>query len=226
MIPTNMYCDGSRSAVIWFKYPGEDWQSFKSYSPPISYQVISEKGQCDVYYDVKGTFKNKTYPAWHPSYCDSQQPWLVTNFRGKILGVQPTQDLRYWVLYNDKNETSLLQVTTDASIFTGKYVFFWDTDECKQSGNRASISSYGAFDPPLIEEIIRLDDQPDDCGKCKFEIFDKNNQIIYSRIEDKCPEIRIECNDKCPDNTHCECICGRYKCCYGKDGNVIKRIKL
>lgn len=52
--------------------------------------------------------------------------------------------------------------------------------------------------------------------KCKFTVFDENKEIIYSELQDVCPEVK-KIGKECPDDT-CKVICGNTVCCYNSEG--------
>src|SRR6476469_330783 len=178
------YCEGAKSARVLFKYEGGSYDNIVSRNPPVTVtteQKASEdsKGKCDgVVYSFDVWIQHNEYKEYNLK---------LGNFTywgpiGKISFKNYPQlgEGQIWLETRGDDNNQILP-------FADR-VFYY----------------LGPNYTPRIENLVRLDGQPDDCGNsggtCVFTVSDSKGQLFKKEAE-KCPEYYCECDNDCPPGT-------------------------
>lgn len=194
--------------LIHFRYPEEEWQSVRSYNPPITFSLNEEgnAGKCETRYSVSRTFE-----YWRFGVFQSLQS-STSSYDGAIGIIKSAKN-------SDHTSPSIpgnSAIWINTGITTRYPNGFWNRIE-------GSTTSGVEYKNPIITNLVRTDGLPDNCGEpeCRFEVTDALG-VIYSRTETECPE--VQGGSKCPPDTCCECEKGNRLCCYSCEGKLLREI--
>jgi hypothetical protein len=194
-----------RPGIIRYKYPNENWQEIVMNSDALDYRFVTvpaQPGQCLVPYRIRAWGQGPVYVAssgtdissgtYYPGY-DSLNN--VATIMGPISKVE--------MIFNTPAPTKAdfpsggrnvqLKVTHAEGIFLANCSTYTQPNLV---GTIALASSqYFAFIEIQNIQFIRRDGQADNCGaQCKFEVFDTQNNIVFTRTDAVCPDVeKIPC---------------------------------
>ena len=171
--------------VVRWRYPDEDWNEIEG----DDYKINSSDGQCYTKYDIAGTYYNGNSTI---GSCEKALNFTGT-FDGKFLNLV--------VYYHQQIGRNVFGVEHEL-----ENQIIERTPLIAQSGILIALSScqtfnrterWGLINPfPEVTSITRVDNLPDNCGECTFQVF-KNNQLVFERItnaEIGCPEVeKLDC---------------------------------
>ena len=237
-----MACEGSKTALVYFQYEGEGERVIKSYSPPVSYALtpIPPKPgeQFGVYNFTYGGAYTETIAF--PCNSDKFTNQISSDITGRILDwwcqpwqIDTTISATIWQDVIEANSPTG-KATCSIARFTrdNKPAYnatHWYYCKVEDANGHISIRTINAnryhVQARIFPPVSKTIQEPGTGSQCKFEAFESKG-IIYTETRETCPIVRIECEEECPPETCCECICNGYKCCYGNEGKAIKRIKL
>lgn len=194
-----MSCEGKDKATISLYQGSRLIDRIESRNPPVSTSctpifgsILDSQGQCETLYTVVWNHKQR-------DSCVIDAVYTKEDVLGPIRGFSTTY------AYGD--------------------YFAWYLDY-GASGNRELLDSLGPNPARCSYEIVsitRQDGQPDNCGSSSpssftFEITDSTG-VIYSKVVNRCPEVKIGCDDGCPPG-YLKCESDDYPgyCCIDCEG--------
>lgn len=185
----NGFCEGKTKANVWFKFPNKKWENFETTEVPVSYTLTEnedEAGGTEATYIAEGTIVNANTVS---GACGEIKKWVSAQIKGPGIKLQRLSN-GVVQLVNAKNETAALIV--EGSSLQGVS----EVEGCMSSNFIAGFALKGS----TTLSLIKLVGEPTEPGQsCTFRVF-ANDKEIYKEKGEKCPQVKIACDNDCPSN--------------------------